>query len=522
MIPTTVCLSATLDRTGDIRGMRGSWAASLRDRVVQLSADDPRWVAQADTDTARVARVIQACIGLGFSLQDADPPATVEMEATRLAQLPPGQTMHHLPDGSWMTTTLDAHPDGQFSLLVAMAHPPIVGASDMTEILHPLLDAMPSAVSIKDADRRYLFANPAWASFYGVDRDAIVGRRFEDMDHTNVCHDTVQALVANVRARDDQVLAKGHPVVDIEEVSIDRDDRRRVWSNSRIPLGDHVLGTAALLSITHDITVMREAELAMADAKRKAEEANQAKSEFISIVTHELRTPLNAVVGFAEICLQMTDDPQMTEYLQIIESSGKSLGQLIEDLLDLSRIESGRFALEDGAVDVAAEIHNVVRMMEPNAREKGLMLVASVDPNMPPRVRGDRRRINQIIVNLVGNALKFTASGSITISAKLDGERLTVAVTDTGQGIDEGDQGRIFEPFTQVSGGEARRSAGLGLGLAICKRLVHQMRGHIGVDSTPGDGSRFWFDIPIDLSETRALAKPAPRAETPALRLVKT
>ncbi|MCA8933380.1 MAG: PAS domain-containing protein, partial [Rhodospirillaceae bacterium] len=450
-----------------------------------------------------VAALLDAVMTLGFSLQNSPAPPTVAEEAERVARVPPAQSMHQLPDGGLMTVTLDQQDDGTLRLMVSMAHPPAIGPVDLTVFLAPLLDAVPSAVSIKNAERRYLFVNPAWERFYGATRTEIIGHRFEEMLARNVTQETFTPLSDDVRLRDAEVLARGVSLLDREEVGVDAEGRARVWINSRIPLAEHVLGTSALLSITHDVTVMREAEATLEAARRHAEEASRAKSEFISIVTHELRTPLNAVVGFAEVCLGMTDDPQMLDYLRIIESSGKSLAQLIDDLLDMSRIESGRFALEDGPVDLTSEIKSVVRLMEPTASQKALTLAIEVDTSVPQRLRGDRKRISQILMNLLGNAMKFTHTGQITVMASLSGDVLKVQVKDTGGGIAPADQARIFEPFTQASNGEARRSSGLGLGLAICKRLVEQMQGQIGVLSTPGTGSTFWFEIPVDLRESR-------------------
>lgn len=481
--------------------MRGSWAAGLRD-LLSERREAAKGAAGAGAPHS-LADLLKAAMSLGFALQDAAAPPSVADEAERVALVPPAQSMHQLPDGALMTLMLDEQDDGTLRLMVSVAHPPAIGPVDLTVFLAPLLDAVPSAVSIKNAERRYLYVNPAWERFYGATRQEIMGCRFEDMPARNVTKESFAPLSDDVRLRDAEVLARGLSLLDREEVGIDAEGRARVWINSRIPLAEPVLGTAALLSITHDVTVMREAEATLEAARRHAEEANRAKSEFISIVTHELRTPLNAVVGFAEVCLGMTDDAQMLDYLRIIESSGKSLAQLIDDLLDMSRIESGRFALEDGPVDVASEIRAVVRLMEPTAAQKALALEYHVDETVPARLRGDRKRLSQILMNLLGNAMKFTSTGAITVSARLDGNTLRVQVKDTGDGIAPVDQARIFEPFTQASNGESRRSAGLGLGLAICKRLVEQMQGEIGVQSTPGAGSTFWFEIPVDLRESR-------------------
>ena len=494
MIATTLCLTATLDADGQVRHAAGSWAGALREHPVFGRAAT---AAAGGRKGPGTEAFLAAVITHGYTCRGMIAPDVVAAEARRLTRLPPAQAMFPLPDGSLLSVTADDAGDGALRVLATIAHPPNTALTGVTAAVQPIIDAVPSPISIKDADRRYLYVNRAWEACYGVTRSQICCRRFEDLDTANLTPDSHRPLSGDVRSRDEEVLWTGQPVLDHEEVFVDASGRQRTWVNSRIPLSSDVIGEAAILSITHDITERKEFEVLMGMAKAKAEGANRAKSEFISIVSHELRTPLHAIVGFAELCLDMVSDAEVQDYLRTIENSGRCLSHLIDDLLDLSRMESGRFTLEDGPLDVAAELNGVARLMEQTAVQKGLVLDIEADPAVPARLRGDRKRLRQILVNLVSNALKFTQRGGITVRAHVVDSVLKVTVADTGRGVAQEDQARIFEPFTQADGAETRLSGGLGLGLTICRRLVTQMGGTIGVVSAPDSGSTFWFEIPV-------------------------
>ena len=236
--------------------------------------------------------------------------------------------------------------------------------------------------------------------------------------------------------------------------------------------------------------------------RRAAIEANKAKSEFLANMSHEIRTPLNGIVGVAELLSLTTLNAEQRELTAIIKSSAEALCAIVNDLFDFSRIETGGVQLESLAFDVRALVSRVAESFTPKAREKGLTLQSTVASDIPSMVVGDPARVRQVLCNLMDNALKFTAAGSIRIEVSRTGDcdgcrGLLFRVIDTGIGLQRGIVPRIFRPFTQADSSSTRRYGGTGLGLAISYRLVAMMGGAIDVESHPGRGSTFWFVVPL-------------------------
>lgn len=251
------------------------------------------------------------------------------------------------------------------------------------------------------------------------------------------------------------------------------------------------------------VDAISERERDLVDSRRQAEEASHAKSQFLANMSHELRTPLNAVVGFAPLLIETEHAPERREYLTIIRDAGLSLLNLVQDVLDLSRIEAGKHNVRVEPFDLHYELQSVGRLFRGQAEEKRIALVVRIGSGVPEIVRGDAGLLRQVMINLVGNALKFTADGSVTISAEPDlavGDRTAVAfeVSDTGIGIGPENLDRIFRMFEQEDNSFTRRYRGAGLGLAIVKSIVGLLGGAIQVRSTPGLGSCFSFTIPFD------------------------
>jgi CheY-like chemotaxis protein/anti-sigma regulatory factor (Ser/Thr protein kinase) len=237
----------------------------------------------------------------------------------------------------------------------------------------------------------------------------------------------------------------------------------------------------------------------------KAVAAQQAKRNFLSVVSHELRTPMNGVLGFASLLAASELKPGQRKQVEIIQSSGKTLLSLVDDLLDFSKLEAGSLALEDTNFSVEEVVCGVVTLLRAGAAAKHLEMSVYLDARVPEWSRGDANRLRQVLINLVGNAIKFTDSGHIGIEARevstspgrRGGCELELAVSDTGIGIPAGKTSLIFERFTQIDTSARRKSGGTGLGLAICKQLVERMGGRIWVESTPGAGSTFFVRIPL-------------------------
>ena len=263
------------------------------------------------------------------------------------------------------------------------------------------------------------------------------------------------------------------------------------------------LGVGMLIGMTAVSLYVLSLVRRMFDALARAEAANQAKRRFVSMVSHELRTPLNAIIGMADLMRDTQLNREQADMLQTLRSSSRVMLGLIEDVLDFSKIEAGKVVLEKTGFDLHALVNSTCRIVAAQAAAKGVDFVVSIMPEVPPAVRGDPHHVRQVLINLAGNAVKFTAAGSVTVHVSVQAEteasvRLKFSIRDTGIGIAPEAQAKIFDSFTQADQSTTRRFGGSGLGTTIAKQLVQLMGGRIGLESAIGLGSTFWVEIDLD------------------------
>jgi len=272
----------------------------------------------------------------------------------------------------------------------------------------------------------------------------------------------------------------------------------------------HVSHYIGLLS---DIDLRKQAEAALRDTRDQALENSRLKSEFLSTMSHEIRTPMNGIIGMTDLLLDTELDSEQRDFTGIVRDSAHALLVIINDILDFSKIEAGKLEVEITEFSSSHVVEGTVELLGAKAREKSLTLTSFVDPALPARLMGDPTRLRQVLLNMIGNGIKFTDSGGVEVSASLSDTgtepMIRFEISDTGIGISKQTQAKLFQSFTQADSSMTRKYGGTGLGLAICKRLVELMGGHIGIDSEPGKGSTFWFTLPLLACSTETKAHQA-------------
>jgi PAS domain S-box-containing protein len=371
-------------------------------------------------------------------------------------------------------------------------------------LLHALIDALPDRIYVKDTACRFVLNNRAHLAALNTTANDAVGKTDADFRPAE--------SAAQMREEDQAVLTTGTALINSEMHNVRADGSRGCYLATKVPLRDSEGRIIGLVGITRDISerLQMEEQIRAKNAQleesarqakqlaREAEQASIAKSEFLANMSHEIRTPMNGVIGMTGLLLDTTLSTEQRQYTEIVRGSAESLLAVVNDILDFSKIEARKLALDTLDFDLRLVMEDTVEMLSVRAHDKGLRFACLVHPDVPSLLRGDPGRLRQIVVNLTGNAIKFTEKGEVTIHVDLVSEResdvaLRFTVTDTGIGIPKDRLDRLFMPFSQVDGSTTRKYGGSGLGLVISRQLAELMGGTVTVESEVGQGSTFAF-----------------------------
>ncbi|MEJ1159675.1 ATP-binding protein [Prosthecomicrobium sp. N25] len=418
----------------------------------------------------------------GGGRDGAIPPRPAHRMAIRLARLARRARGPGARGGAALAARVERLEDENWSL------------RDAAERYRSVLEVSGDVVLRCDADRRIVFVNDGFSTTFGLPAARVLGRRLD-------------RLVAGLVVPGGEAARADESEPGAGDLLLSTPAGPRWFSLREVPLAARDGDRATRQCMLRDVTDRRATETELRRARDLAEAANAAKSRFLALASHEIRTPLNGILGMADLLLQTPLSSEQQTYAAAVRTSGEALLSLVDDVLDLAKIEAGRLDLQPGPHALETEIESVVELIAPRAQAKGIELAAYSGPGLPARMVFDAVRLRQVLINLVGNAIKFTETGGVSLSVTraggaenaADGDagavRLSFTVTDTGIGIAAADLDRIFGEYEQADSGPARRFGGTGLGLAIARAIVRRMGGDIAVASSPGAGSAFSFEV---------------------------
>ena len=372
-----------------------------------------------------------------------------------------------------------------------------------------LVHSIPACFIRKDRDGRIVFANEKFAVLMGTSAQEMIGKTVADFYE--------QEFAKEARQEDENVMRTGEVLEDVFDDTVDGE--LHYYASRKGPVRNESGEVIGIQTIFWDITKQRLAEQALLVerqelrvAKQNADDANRAKSDFLANMSHEIRTPMNAIIGMTDLLLETQLTQTQHEYLSMVQDSGEALLTLLNDILDFSKIEAGKLELETTTFDIRESLGDAMKGLGFRAHGKGLELAFHVDQKIPAFLRGDPGRIRQIVINLIGNAIKFTESGEVVLEIQCEQASestacLRFAVTDTGIGIADEHLAKIFDEFEQADASTTRQFGGTGLGLAISSRLVQLMGGRIWVESEVGKGSNFQFELELQIDNSKTSLK---------------
>ncbi len=368
-------------------------------------------------------------------------------------------------------------------------------------LYHSLVETSQDLIWQCDDEGRYTYLNLAWEHVLGYELDEMLGKKFSDFQNLDI-------------AERDQIefnrLMEGNSIDHYETMFKGKSGNEIHLVFNALFMCDKSGNIVGASGTAYDITERKLMEVELHKAKAAAEAANIAKSRFLATMSHEIRTPMNGVIGMMQLLQHSELTPEQHEYAESAIKSGVELVRLLNDILDLSKIEANKIELEKSYFDLESVISDTINILSLSANEKRVKLASLIDVSVPTALNGDAGRLRQIVTNLVGNAIKFTPEGSVMLHIQKDNEdehtvSLRFLVSDSGIGIAVEKLEHIFEPFTQADSSTTRTYGGTGLGLAICKQLVELMGGVIGVESVEGEGATFWFTVVLEKGEKAEL-----------------
>ncbi len=449
---------------------------------------------------AKFEDMIREGVRRGQYLEAGDDPEAWIQERLELHRNPPSEPLEqHLDDGRWLRVFERRTPDGQtvgFRIDITELKQREEALRRSESHLRAMVHAALDAIIVLDEDGTVVDFNPAAERTFGHRRSEVVGRSIAEL--------LVPAKEQRRLARRLDTLRRSThadmPGARFEASMLKKDGSEILvavaMSVAMGPQGKLIIG------FLRDVTEERAKTAALEEAKARAEEANRVKANFLAMMSHEIRTPLNAVMGILDLLKDSPLDATQRRFVKTAKESASALLQLLNDILDLSRLEAGRLDFSPRPFSPGDLIHDLRDLFVVRAEEKGLTLATHIGAGVPPFVVGDAGRIRQVLINLVGNAVKFTASGGVELSVHVRGNSGTTTglrfeVCDTGPGIPENRREQVFQKFTTLDASLSRQAQGAGLGLAICRDLVQVMGGLIGVGATEGGGARFWVDLDL-------------------------
>jgi PAS domain S-box-containing protein len=347
-----------------------------------------------------------------------------------------------------------------------------------------------TTISIKDVDSRFTIASRKFERLHGLIEDEATGKTPEEIYEPG--------MARLVRELDQEVVSKGKLIQ--REIAIPNTDPLILMLATKFPINNDEGEIIGVGTISIDISERKQIEQDLIDAKETADIANRVKSEFLAAMSHEIRTPMAGVIGMSNLLLDTDLSPQQLHWATSIKSSGNNLMSILNEILDQSKLEAGKLEISPTDVYLSSFVHDNINLFGPSIISKGLILDVKLNDNLPEAVHADSTRIGQVLSNFLSNALKFTSTGRIEVSVKPEPNeqnefQIRFTVTDSGIGLTDEEVNRLFTAFTQADSSTSRTYGGTGLGLSISKQLVELMGGQIGVDSTKGIGSAFWFTV---------------------------